>query len=222
MLTSESGSRSMTRRQALELLGMSAAAAALPAYASAQAPTFPKGAIIRTILKDYAPEELAGGATLFHEHMQLAPDFNAKFARGHGRRSGREWFACRRARAAVRRRRRRADARAAAARAAARHPMHNVDLMSEEVADAKREGVACIVDAGHPDMGRDINFLRQVVDEVRRPDRRRRRILLAAVLSERDLHDERRTDRQGAHQAGGRRHSRRVRRNRLVGRDHRG
>ena len=38
-------------------------------------PTFPKGAVIRTILKDYAPEELAGGATLFHEHMSLAPDF---------------------------------------------------------------------------------------------------------------------------------------------------
>ncbi len=31
----------------------------------------PKGAIIRTILRDYAPEELAGGATLFHEHRQL-------------------------------------------------------------------------------------------------------------------------------------------------------
>ena len=27
---------------------------------------------------------------------------------------------------------------------------------------AKREGIACIVDGGHPDMGRDINFLRQV------------------------------------------------------------
>src|SRR5713101_1577686 len=59
---------------------MTAAAAALPAAAFAQTPAFPKGAIIRTILKDYAPEELAGGATLFHEHMQLAPDFNAKFA----------------------------------------------------------------------------------------------------------------------------------------------
>src|ERR1044071_7214143 len=69
-----------TRREALELLGMSAAAAALPGVASAQSGvTFPKGAIIRTILKDYAPEELAGGATLFHEHFQLGPDFNAKF-----------------------------------------------------------------------------------------------------------------------------------------------
>jgi len=40
--------------------------------------------------------------------------------------------------------------------------MRDPDLMSEELVLAKREGVACIVDAGHPDMGRDINFLRQV------------------------------------------------------------
>src|SRR5438093_11548558 len=68
-----------TRRDVLGMLGIGVAAAALPEWASA-APTFPKGAIIRTILKDYAPEELAGGATLFHEHMQLAPDFSTKFA----------------------------------------------------------------------------------------------------------------------------------------------
>src|SRR6476661_4608477 len=70
----------LSRRQALEMLGLGAAAAAIPTSVFAQEPVFPKGAIIRTILKDYAPEELAGGATLFHEHMQLAPDFNAKFA----------------------------------------------------------------------------------------------------------------------------------------------
>jgi phosphotriesterase-related protein len=40
--------------------------------------------------------------------------------------------------------------------------MHNVDLMSEEVSKVKSAGIACIVDAGHPDMGRDINFIRQV------------------------------------------------------------
>ena len=141
----------MTRRQVLELLGLSAAAAALPASATAQTPTFQKGAIIRTLLKDYAPEELAGGATLFHEHMQLAPDFNARFA------------------AAT------AAARAAnglpplpprgGGPAAATPPpdiMHNVDLMSEEVAKVKAAGVACIVDGGHADMGRNIDFLRQV------------------------------------------------------------
>src|SRR5579872_6693654 len=57
----------LTRREALGLLGMSAAAAALPSdmFGQSQPLSFPKGAVIRTLLKDYAPEELAGGATLF-------------------------------------------------------------------------------------------------------------------------------------------------------------
>ena len=71
--------RGWTRREALGILGLGAAAVALPEWASAQTSAFPKGAVIRTVLKDYAPEELAGGATLFHEHFQLATDFNQKF-----------------------------------------------------------------------------------------------------------------------------------------------
>jgi len=61
------------------MLGMGAVASALPEFASAATPTFPRGAIIRTILKDYAPEELAGGATLFHEHMSFADDFMTRW-----------------------------------------------------------------------------------------------------------------------------------------------
>jgi phosphotriesterase-related protein len=133
-----------TRRNALKVFGLAAVAEGL----FADEVSFPKGAVIRTVLKDYAPEELAGGATLFHEHMQLATDFNAKFAAAN-----------------------------AATRAANGLPpapgrggpptpprdiMHNVDLMSEEVAKVKSAGVACIVDAGHPDMGRDVDFIRQV------------------------------------------------------------
>ena len=151
-------SERMNRRQALELLGMSAAAAVLPAKTFAQAegtPTFPKGAIIRTILKDYAPEELAGGATLFHEHFQLATDFNAKF------------FA---AAAAVRAANGLPPAPARGGgpgRAGGPPPgpdiMHDVDLMTAEVKKAAMEGnIACIVEAGHPEMGRDVNFVRQV------------------------------------------------------------
>ena len=34
--------------------------------------------------------------------------------------------------------------------------------MSSEMTIAKQEGIACIVDGGHPDMGRDINFLKQI------------------------------------------------------------
>jgi phosphotriesterase-related protein len=144
-----------TRRQALEMLGMGAAAAAVPKPAFAQAPVFPKGAIIRTILKDYAPEELAGGATLFHEHFQLGPDFNARFAAATA--------AARAANGLPP-----APARGGGAAKGAGAPpgpdiMHDADLMSEEVKKAARDGnIACIVEAGHAEMGRDVNFIRQV------------------------------------------------------------
>jgi predicted metal-dependent phosphotriesterase family hydrolase len=132
--------RPITRREALQLVGMSAAAAAaLPLEALAQAPAFPKGAIIRALQKDYAPEELASGTTLFHEHMSLAADFNDTF------------------RAAT------AAARAAnglppaPARAGGPppappgpDPMRDVNLMAEELAIAKRDGAACIVESGVP------------------------------------------------------------------------
>src|SRR3954466_6031188 len=71
----------LTRRQALELLGMTAAAAVAPTSLGAQGGLeFPKGAVIRTLVKDFAPEELGGGATLFHEHMSLRADFNQRFS----------------------------------------------------------------------------------------------------------------------------------------------
>ena len=162
---SESRSEDLTRREALELLAMTVAAAALPRLAFAQALTFPKGAVIRTILKDYAPEELAFGATLFHEHMSLAPDFMARFgaataatraangspaaARGGG--AGQAGGATPGG----------GGARAGGAPSSGPDPMRDADLMSQELVAAKLEGIACIVDAGHPDMGRDISFLRQ-------------------------------------------------------------
>ena len=147
----------LTRRQAFEVLGIGAAAAAVPRGLFAQEPTFPKGAIIRTILKDYAPEELAGGATLFHEHMQLASDFNAKF--------GAATAAARAANGLPPAPARGGGGNRGGGAAPATTPadiMHSVDLMSDEVAKTKSAGVACIVDAGHPDMGRDIDFIRQV------------------------------------------------------------
>lgn len=145
--------QSITRRRALKMLGMGAAAAASPRGVFAQEPTFPKGAIIRTILKDYAPEELAGGATLFHEHMQLAPDFNVKFAAA---------TAAARAANGLPPAPARGGGRAPGATPPPPDIMHNVELMAAEVAKTKSDGVACIVDAGHPDMGRSIDFLRQV------------------------------------------------------------
>ncbi len=142
----------LTRRRALQTLGIGAAGAAFRSSLQAQEPTFPKGAIIRTILKDYAPSDLASGATLFHEHLQLGPDFNARFAA---------------ASAAVRA----ANglppvpARGGPARGGTPPPdiMHDVDLMSAEVTKAMHDGnIACLVEAGHREMGRDINFVRQV------------------------------------------------------------
>src|SRR5262249_50687038 len=146
-----------TRREALGMLGIGVAAAALPDIATA-APTLPRGAVIRTILKDYTPEELGGGATLFHEHMSFAPDFMPRWTK----------FS--------------AETRAAnglpvpaapAGRGAAPPPppstntagvffMQDLDLMSEEMTIARQEGISCIVDGGHADMGRDLAFLREL------------------------------------------------------------
>lgn len=164
----------LSRREALELLGLTAAAAALPGTAAAQGVTFPRGAIIRTLFKDYAPEELAGGATLFHEHLSLGTDFNQRFTAasqaaralngpgpaplgaapaapraggapagpppGGGQGAGRA---------------------AGPPQPAGPNPMSDPALMAQELTQAKNEGVACIVDAGHPDSGRDLAFIRQ-------------------------------------------------------------
>lgn len=163
-MSQDSRSTGWTRREALGMLGMGAVAAALPEFASAATPTFPKGAVIRTILKDYAPEELGGGATLFHEHMSFASDFMTRWtgyaaetraingpppAAGAGTAGGR-------------------GAGGGGGRAggppAPTGPffMQDADLMAEEMRIAKSEGISCIVDGGHPDMGRDINFLRRI------------------------------------------------------------
>ena len=66
------------RRDVLKLMGAGLSAAALPDSGSA-ASRFPKGAIIRTVLKDLRPEVLTSGAVLFHEHMSLAADFMPKW-----------------------------------------------------------------------------------------------------------------------------------------------
>ena len=116
---------------------------------SQTAPTFPKGAVIRTVLKDYAPGDLAGGATLFHEHMSFAPDFLTRFIQAS-------------------RATRQANGEPLPPPPAAPPPptglyfMRDEDLMADEMSAAKSEGIACIVDGGHPDMGRDINFLKAI------------------------------------------------------------
>lgn len=64
----------ITRREALGLIGAGAAFGVTGRWESAlaQAPAvFPKGAIIRTLLKDLPPEALASGPSLFHEHLSM-------------------------------------------------------------------------------------------------------------------------------------------------------
>ena len=85
MMDKDSHVRQFTRREACRLLGAGAGlgvagalpderalAAAQATFRSVQAINVPKGAIIRTILKDLSPDALANGATLIHEH--LGPD----------------------------------------------------------------------------------------------------------------------------------------------------
>jgi phosphotriesterase-related protein len=132
----------LTRRESLRLLGAGMAASLLPAGGSAATPPqFPKNAIVRTVLMDVPPASLAGGTTLFHEHLSLAPDFMPK------------WIALFRGQ----------DPPApAAAPPGPPYFMRDLDLMVDEMRAAASAGIACIVDAGHPDMGRDLDFLKQL------------------------------------------------------------
>lgn len=142
-----------SRRQMLSLLGASVATAAFTGPLRAQ-PTFPNGAVIRTLFKDYQPQELIGGATLFHEHMSLREGFLDEW-NGYS--------------AQTRAANRAPNAPPPPARPAPSGPqppspnfMQDEDLMVAELTAAKNDGIGCIVDAGHPDMGRDVNFLRKI------------------------------------------------------------
>ena len=144
----------INRRDALQFIGAVAALTVTGTSAGrAQAPAFPRGAVIRTLFRDYAPEELAGGATLFHEHLSLGPDFNDRF--------------------------RAASAAVLAANGAppaqrpegpppappGPDPMRDVALMTEELRAARRDGVACLVDAGLEGAGVDLAFIREAVKQ---------------------------------------------------------
>jgi len=137
----------LTRREALQLVGGAAAAAALGSSASAQAPAFPKGAVIRTLFKDYAPEELAGGSTLFHEHLSLGTDFGEKFRAASAAVLAAQGLPT-------------TNAAAPPPPPPGPDPMRNVDLMVAELRAAQRDGVACLVDAGLEGSGMDLEFIR--------------------------------------------------------------
>src|SRR3989442_1502737 len=82
-MSTQRGSQStgLSRREAVRLLGAGAgilaglhedlAFAAQAGARRGSKMSFPKGAIIRTILKDVPPDTLGKGATLFHEHISI-------------------------------------------------------------------------------------------------------------------------------------------------------
>ena len=119
--------RQLNRREALALMG----AAALPvATWGAKEPKFPKGAIVRTLLKDLPPPELGNGVTLFHEHLSIdLPYFGPP-------------------------RKEPPPPQATA----------DVNYIIGEIKIAGQEGVACIVDGGHADMGTNFDYLKKIAE----------------------------------------------------------
>ena len=138
--------RKLTRRELLAVLGAGGAAAAAacagdepaaPADTAGSAESggpaaapAPAAPIIRTILRDVAPGELGDGAVLFHEHVSLNNQFWIDMNLERLIDPSQPYF------------------------------MEDMDFMVAEMQAAAEDGIACIVDGGHTDMGRDIEFIR--------------------------------------------------------------
>lgn len=147
------GRREALRRLGAAGLGLAAAGRATgsgvlggPATAApsaTQASAFPEGAIIRTILRDMAPADLAHGSVLFHEHMSLGLAFWDQMLPGIP------------------------DAQRETFIGPAGEPyfMQDTEMMVAELRAALDEGVSALVDGGHADMGRDLAFLRSVSEQ---------------------------------------------------------
>lgn len=159
MSSESSGRGGVGRREALRRLGAAslglvaagratgAGAFGGPAAAGArrggQTAAIPEGAVIRTILRDMAPADLAHGSVLFHEHMSLDLAFWDQMLPNI------------------------ADAQREAFIGAADEPyfMQDTEMMVAELRAAASEGVSALVDGGHADMGRDLAFLRSVSEQ---------------------------------------------------------
>ena len=159
MSIKSSGRRGMGRREALRRLGAAGlglaaagratgsgvfagpAAAARPG--AGQTAAFPEGAVVRTMLRDMAPAELAHGSVLFHEHMSLGLAFWDQMLPNI------------------------ADAQREAFIGPVDEPyfMQDTPMMVAELRAALSEGVSALVDGGHADMGRDLAFLRSVSEQ---------------------------------------------------------
>jgi phosphotriesterase-related protein len=145
-------SAQLSRRDALGLLGAGAGLGLVSAFggkaevtaawfqtasATARMSPIPRGAIIRTILKDLPPEGLGNGAILFHEHLSFDSTFFEKMRPAN------------------------------APRPATPPPqsyLENVDLVTDEVRASGKDGVSCIVDGGHRDMGTHYENLKKIAE----------------------------------------------------------
>jgi phosphotriesterase-related protein len=142
-MSSDQDRSMLNRRNALRLLALGAGAGAVARFPeklglTAQAAPkvgkvgFPKGAIIRTILRDIPPESLTG-ATLFHEHISLndpRPSFLPPLPPGEN-----------------------APPPAFGSK---------IDLMVDEVKALRSDGISCIVNAGTVDLGMNVDHLREI------------------------------------------------------------
>jgi phosphotriesterase-related protein len=147
-MTHDHGSQGLTRRSVLRLLGATAGfgvlagTRGLPAWSrqsntAAQRIAFPAGSVIRTVLSDIPPDSISG-PTLFHEHMslsraywdQMVASFPANVKERLAVPPGERYF------------------------------LENLDLIVQEMRAAKEDGIGCIVDGGHADMGRSVQFLK--------------------------------------------------------------
>ena len=112
-------------------------AAGLPSRIAARgqtaAPTFERGAVIRTLLRDVPPETISG-STLFHEHLSIRYPVTRAMAAAQGRDVPPSFT-------------------------------DDVGVMIDETRAAGRDGVACIVDGGHPDMDRDLEAVKRIATE---------------------------------------------------------
>ena len=115
----------------------SAIAAALQSTSAIRMAAIPRGAIIRTILKDLPPEALGNGAILFHEHLSFGADFFERMRPAN------------------------------APRPATPPPLSyltNPEVVIDEVRATGKDGVSCIVDGGHADMGTSYDHLRTIAE----------------------------------------------------------